>query len=158
MNILAVRRESVEQILRSHWAEYGRHYYARYDFEGVDKPAAEELVERLRGMVGSLKGQSFGPYVVESADDFHYTDPVDNSESPNQGIRIMLEGGSRILYRLSGTGTVGATLRVYAEYYEADPAKHDLDPKEALSGLYKLSCDLGEVLERIQRPGPDVIV
>ncbi len=158
LNILAVRRESVEQIVRAHWTEFGRHYYARYDFEGVDKSAAVELMERLRGMVGSLKGQTFGSYLIEEADDFHYTDPVDHSESPNQGIRIMLEGGSRILYRLSGTGTVGATLRVYAEYYEEDPAKHDLLPQEALSGLFELICEIGEVRERIQRDGPDVIV
>jgi len=158
LNILAVRRESVEQILRSHWAEFGRHYYARYDFEGVDKAAAEGLIENLRNKVGSLKGRSFGAYVVESADDFHYTDPVDNSESPNQGIRIMLEGGSRVLYRLSGTGTVGATLRVYAEYYEPNPEKHDLPPQEALSNLYELICEIGEVRERIERDGPDVIV
>lgn len=158
LNILASRKESVAQIVQAHWKEFGRNYYARYDFEGIDNDAADALIESLRNKLTALPGQQIRSYKVQTAEDFHYVDPVDNSESKHQGILIKLEGGSRILYRLSGTGTVGATLRVYAEYYEPDPAKHALDPVEALSGLFELICEIGEVRERTGRDAPDVIV
>ena len=158
LNILAVRKESVEEITRAHWKEFGRHYYARYDFEGLDKDAAEELILVLRGKLNDLPGQQVGLHVIEAAEDFCYTDPVDKSESEHQGIIITLKSGSRIIYRLSGTGTVGATLRLYAESYEPDPTRQSQEPHENLRDLYELSCEIGEVRERTGRDGPDVTV
>ncbi|MBA1331013.1 phosphoglucomutase, partial [Candidatus Endoriftia persephone str. Guaymas] len=107
LNLLAVRQESVEQIVRDHWRKFGRNFYTRYDYEAVDKAAAEGLMEHLRSRLSALPSSQFGNYTVDYADDFAYTDPVDGSISKNQGIRIGLSGGSRIVYRLSGTGTVG---------------------------------------------------
>ncbi|MEL6679332.1 MAG: alpha-D-glucose phosphate-specific phosphoglucomutase, partial [Pseudomonadota bacterium] len=127
LNILAERKQSVADILAAHWAEYGRNYYSRHDYEGVDKAAAEAMVADLRTRLADLAGQSFAGMTVSAADDFSYTDPVDGSTSANQGIRISFDGGARVVLRLSGTGTVGATLRVYLEQYEADPTRHDQD-------------------------------
>jgi len=158
LNMLAARQQSVADIVHDHWREFGRHYYARYDFEEIDKTAADELIAFLRQEVPELAGRRYGDHVVGSAEDFHYTDPVDKSESKHQGIVITLTDGSRVLYRLSGTGTVEATLRVYAERYEADPARHGLDPHAALSDLFELICTIGDVRRRIGRESPDVIV
>jgi len=158
LNIIAARQQSLPEIMRQHWREFGRHYYARYDFEEVDKAAAEELIAFLRQEVTKLAGRQYGCYTVASAEDFHYTDPVDKSESKHQGIVIAMTDGSRVLYRLSGTGTVGATLRVYAERYEVDPARQDLDPHAALSDLFELICAIADVRRRIGREAPDVIV
>ena len=158
LNILAVEGVSVETILRRHWREFGRNYYARYDFEGVDKDAAEALMNALRDKSPSLRRRSFGPYEVVTCEDFHYIDPVDKSESRRQGIMLEFKGGSRVLYRLSGTGTVGATLRVYAECHEPDSTKHDREARDVLHDLFELICQIGEVRERTGRQGPDVIV
>ena len=157
LNILAVKGESVEAIVKDHWKTYGRNYYSRHDYEEVDKERATELMERLRGMVGSMAGEKYGSYEVKYADDFSYEDPVDGSVSKNQGIRIGFTDGSRIVFRLSGTGTKGATLRLYVESYEPDASKHDRDTQEALKPLIDLAQEIAQIKEYTQRDEPTVI-
>jgi phosphoglucomutase len=157
LNILAVRRESVEAILRSHWQRFGRNYYSRHDYEGVDSAAANGLMTQLRASLGTLPGQSINGATIASADDFAYTDPVDGSVSTAQGIRIGFTDGSRIVFRLSGTGTEGATLRVYLERFEPDPAKHGVETQAALAGLIALADRLVGIRERTGRAAPTVI-
>ncbi|KRT55567.1 alpha-D-glucose phosphate-specific phosphoglucomutase [endosymbiont of Ridgeia piscesae] len=157
LNLLAVRQESVEQIVRDHWRKFGRNFYTRYDYEAVDKAAAEGLMEHLRSRLSALPGSQFGNYTVNYADDFAYTDPIDGSISKNQGIRIGFSGGSRIVYRLSGTGTVGATLRVYLEAYEPDPDKHTLETAEVMQPLVQIATELAEIEARTGRSEPTVI-
>ena len=130
LNVLAARKEPVLDIMRDHWRTYGRNYYARHDYEEVASEGANALMKGLRDRLGALPGQSFGALSVKSADDFSYHDPVDGSDSAHQGIRVLFADGSRIVYRLSGTGTAGATLRVYIERFEAE--KLDMDTGEAL--------------------------
>lgn len=155
LNILAVRKEGVAAIVTAHWTEYGRNVYSRHDYEGIESAAAEGLMEHLRGL--SLKGTRLGAYTVAFNDDFAYTDPVDGSVSKKQGIRVVFEDGSRIVFRLSGTGTEGATLRVYIERYEPDAAKHHLDPQVALADLIAIARDLAEIEARTGRTEPTVI-
>lgn len=157
LNILAARRQSVAEIVREHWRIYGRNYYTRHDYEAVNSSAANDLMDALRAMSVTLPGQSFGGYVVDYADDFRYLDPIDDSVSDKQGIRIGFKDGSRIVYRLSGTGTEGATLRVYIEAYEADPEKHDLDTQLALADLIEIANSLAGIQERTGRAAPTVI-
>ncbi|MFS8860640.1 alpha-D-glucose phosphate-specific phosphoglucomutase [Synechococcus sp. B60.1] len=157
LNILAVRRQSVRQIVEEHWRTYGRTFYSRHDYEGLPVEVAEELMEHLRRSVTSWVGQHFGSQTVAYADDFSYTDPVDGSTSHNQGIRIGFEDGSRIVYRLSGTGTHGATLRVYLERFEPDPSRHGLDPQVALAELIQLADHFAQIRARTGRQQPDVV-
>lgn len=157
LNILAVRGESVADIVQRHWRQYGRDYYTRHDYEAVAGDAAQSLIEALRQQVDSLAGQRLGSYEIELADDFSYTDPVDGSTSQQQGLRILLRGGSRIIYRLSGTGTEGATLRVYIEGHEPDPARQSEDPQIALGELISLADQLAEIEHYTGRSGPDVV-
>ncbi|MEH1774771.1 alpha-D-glucose phosphate-specific phosphoglucomutase [Nostoc sp.] len=157
LNILAVRQQSVEQIVREHWQTYGRNYYSRYDYEEIEIAPANTLIERLRSLLPNLKGKQFGNYEVEYSDDFSYTDPVDGSVSEKQGVRIGFTDGSRIVVRLSGTGTQGATLRVYLESYEPDPAKHDLNPQEALASLITIAQEIAQIRELTGREQPTVI-
>ncbi|HEY9240005.1 MAG TPA: alpha-D-glucose phosphate-specific phosphoglucomutase [Burkholderiaceae bacterium] len=157
LNILAVRGESVEAILRGHWREYGRNFYSRHDYEGIDSAAAAALVAHLRDSLARLPGQTFDGATIASADDFAYTDPVDASVSTAQGIRIGLADGSRIVFRLSGTGTEGATLRVYLERYEPDPARHGVETQQALAPLIALAERLAGIRERTGRDAPTVI-
>jgi len=158
LNILAVRKgESVEAILRGHWAKYGRNYYSRHDYEAIDSAAAEGLMTHLRGSLAGLQGKTIGAYTVALADDFAYTDPVDGSVSTKQGIRVVFTDGSRIVYRLSGTGTEGATLRVYVEKYEPDAAKHDQDTQATLSDLISMANEIAEIAVRTGRTAPTVI-
>ncbi len=157
LNILAVRRESVQAILKSHWAEFGRNYYQRHDYEEVDAKAAEGLMGSLHDRLASMAGQRFGTLVVSEADDFSYKDPVDGSVATGQGVRIVFSGGSRIVYRLSGTGTKGATLRVYIERYEPDRTRHDIAPEQALAELIDTASAIGEIGKRTGRTAPDVI-
>lgn len=157
LNVLAVRKLSVADIVRDHWTRYGRNYYTRHDYEGLDSQAAEGLMTALRKTLDSLPGRSLGGRRVEIADDFAYTDPVDSSVSARQGIRILFEDGARIVYRLSGTGTEGATLRVYIESFEPDPARHDQDTQEVLAGLIAVAGDLAGIKERTGRVAPTVI-
>ena len=157
LDVLAARKQSVDAIVREHWATYGRNYYSRHDYEEVDADGANALIKSLRDSLPSLKGKIFGALEVKDADDFAYHDPVDGSDSKNQGLRVMFADGSRIVYRLSGTGTAGATLRVYIERYEADPAKQFVETQAALSDLVALSRDLAGVERFTGRKAPSVI-
>ena len=157
LNLLAVRKQSVADIVREHWAQYGRDYYSRHDYEGMPLAIGDGIMAHLRGQLNDLTGQAFAGSTVRLADDFSYTDPVDGSVSPNQGIRIIFENGSRIVFRLSGTGTEGATLRIYLERYEPDATQHGHDPQVALKDLIELAEQLGEVKKRSGMAAPTVI-
>ncbi len=157
LNLLAARNESVEDIVRSHWREFGRNFYARHDYEGVDAGRADELMQALRDQAAGLAGQTLDGRTVSLCDDFEYTDPVDGSVSSHQGMRVLFDDGSRIIYRLSGTGTEGATLRVYLERYEPDPTRHDEDAQQALAGLIDAAGQLARIREFTGRERPDVI-
>ena len=157
LNILAVRQESVEDIVRDHWKAYGRNFYSRHDYEEVASAGANQLMDSLRAKLSDLPGQKLGQYEVKYADDFSYTDPVDGSVSEQQGIRIGFTDGSRMVFRLSGTGTKGATLRVYLESYEPDSSKHDEDTQEALSSLITLAEEVAQIREFTGRDEPTVI-
>lgn len=157
LNILAVRKESTLDIVKQHWATYGRNYYSRHDYEEVDTEAANGLMANLRDQLATLPGKSFGALTVETADDFAYNDPVDQSVSKNQGIRILFVGGSRVVFRLSGTGTSGATLRVYIERFEPDAARHDIATQEALADLIAVADEIAGIKTRTGRNEPTVI-
>ena len=157
LNILAVRGESVEAIVRDHWRRFGRNFYTRHDYEGVDSAAAKGLMEHLTAQLAALPGQRFGASTVARADDFSYSDPVDSSVSSGQGIRILFDDASRIVFRLSGTGTEGATLRVYLERYEPDVQQHALETQTALAGLIALADQLAGISVRTGRTHPTVI-
>ncbi|OBZ95288.1 phosphoglucomutase [Pararhizobium polonicum] len=157
LNILAVRMESVQDIARQHWTTYGRNYYSRHDYEEVDADAANGLVTALRDQLATLPGKTFGKLKVATADDFSYNDPIDKSVSNNQGIRILFEGGSRVVFRLSGTGTSGATLRVYIERYEPDASRHDTETQAALADLIAVADEIAGIKTRTGRTEPTVI-
>ena len=163
LNILAVRdKESVEQIVRAHWRRFGRDIYSRHDYEGVDAQAAAGLVDDLRSRLASLPGTGFArpdgsTATVTHADDFAYTDPVDGSLTARQGIRIGFDDDSRIVFRLSGTGTEGATLRVYLERYEADPNLQSADAQVALAPLVAIADEIAGIQERTGRSAPTVV-
>jgi phosphoglucomutase len=157
LNVLAARRESVADIVMQHWREFGRNYYSRHDYEGIDSAAANGLMEALRDKLSDLPGRTLDGRTVSYADDFSYTDPVDGSVSARQGIRIGFDDGARVVFRLSGTGTVGATLRVYLEAYEADPGKQRQDTQEALGPLISIAESVAEIAARTGRSEPDVI-
>lgn len=157
LNILAVKGQSVEELLREHWRTYGRNYYSRHDYEAVDSDRANTLITQLRDKLPTLKGQKFGNYEVAYSDDFSYTDPIDGSVSQKQGVRIGFTDGSRIVFRLSGTGTQGATLRLYVERYEADPAKHNDDPQVALGELIQIADTVAQIKSLTGMDQPTVI-
>jgi phosphoglucomutase len=157
LNIIAARRRSVDLIVRDHWATYGRNYYTRHDYEEVDSAAANDLMDDLRAKIEGLAGRSLEGREVAYADDFAYHDPVDGSTSSRQGIRIGFTDGSRIVFRLSGTGTVGATLRVYIERYEPPHGAHDLETQAALSTLIGIADAVAGISGRIGRSAPSVI-
>ncbi|TGP85905.1 MULTISPECIES: alpha-D-glucose phosphate-specific phosphoglucomutase [unclassified Mesorhizobium] len=157
LNILAARGESCQQIVTEHWAAYGRNYYSRHDYEEVESDRANALVDELRAKLGSLPGTSVRGLKIANADDFAYHDPVDGSTSEHQGIRVLFEGGSRVVFRLSGTGTSGATLRVYIERYEPDKSRHDLDTQEALADLVAAADDIAGIKSHTGRDKPSVI-
>ncbi|MDQ1315997.1 MAG: phosphoglucomutase [Pseudomonadota bacterium] len=157
LNILAKRGQSVEDIVHQHWAEYGRNVYSRHDYEGLPADAANGLMAHLKSRFASLPGQNFGRYTVRLCDDFSYTDPIDGSVSTGQGLRVIFEDGSRIVFRLSGTGTEGATLRIYLEAFESDPAKQRMDAQEALGELIGIAHELSELKARTGREQPTVI-
>jgi phosphoglucomutase len=157
LNILAVTGKSVEDIIRDHWQTYGRNFYSRHDYEEVATEPATQLMDRLRGMLGEMSGKKFGNYEVKYADDFSYSDPVDGSVSQKQGIRIGFTDGSRIVFRLSGTGTKGATLRLYVESYESNASKHNVETQEALKPLIDLAQEIAQIKEYTQRDEPTVI-
>ncbi len=157
LNILAARKTSVAAIVREHWATYGRHYYSRHDYEEVEADGANALIKALDDRLTKLPGQKFGALEVAKADDFAYHDPVDGSDTAHQGIRLHFVDGSRLVYRLSGTGTAGATLRVYIERFEPDPARHDLETQGALADLIALSRSLPEIERYTGRTSPTTI-
>jgi len=157
LNILAVERKPVEQLLREHWRQYGRNYYSRHDYEAVDANAANKLMDDLRAEVTSMPGKRIAGYTVDRADDFAYTDPIDQSVSNKQGIRVEFSDGSRIVFRLSGTGTEGATLRVYIERFEPDASKHAIDTQSALAGLIAAAEEIASIKARTGRDKPTVV-
>ncbi|NJD07602.1 MAG: alpha-D-glucose phosphate-specific phosphoglucomutase, partial [Methylococcaceae bacterium] len=154
LNLVALRKQSVAEIVREHWRRFGRDYYSRHDYENVDSQIAEGIMAGLESRLAELPGQVFGDYRVTFADDFRYSDPVDGSVSEHQGIRIGFENGSRMVFRLSGTGTEGATLRIYLERYARDSAQHDQDTQTALADLVELAETLSGVkrLSGMDRP------
>lgn len=157
LNILAVKGESVEKIVQEHWRKFGRNFYSRHDYEGLESDSANDLMSHLRESLVGLAGKCFGDYEVEVADEFNYRDPVDGSLSTGQGIRIIFRGSSRIVFRLSGTGTEGATLRVYLEKYEMDSGRHNQDAQEALSDLIVIADNIAQIHARTGRDIPSVI-
>lgn len=157
LNILAVSKKSVSELMINHWKTYGRNYYCRHDYEAVDSDIANDLMNTLRDKLSSLKGRNEAGITVSSADEFSYDDPVDGSHSKNQGIRIFFEGGGRAVFRLSGTGTQGATIRVYLEQLETNPSSLQNNPHEALSNIAQAANILSELSLRTGRNKPDVI-
>lgn len=157
LDVLASRQQSVEAIVREHWVQFGRNVYSRHDYEGIKSEAAKTLIDNLRAQSASLVGKQFGKYQVAGSDDFSYTDPVDNSVSTRQGIRVLFEDGSRIVFRLSGTGTEDATLRVYLESFEPETSKHGLDAQEALAELIRIADEIAGIRKYTGREKPSVI-
>ena len=157
LNILAVTGRSVADLMADHWATFGRNYYSRHDYEDVETDRANALYDGLRARLGTLPGQSFADLTVETADEFAYDDPVDGSHSAAQGLRIGFVGGGRAVFRLSGTGTVGATLRVYLEALETDPARLHRDAAEALAPIAAAADALAGIRHHTGRAAPDVI-
>jgi len=157
LNLLAVRKMSVQEIVREHWRRFGRNFYTRYDYEEIDLDAANGLMQQLQARLAELPGSRLDGYTVDYADNFAYTDPVDGSVSENQGVRIGFSDGSRIVYRLSGTGTAGATLRVYLESYEPDPEKQDRETAAVMQPLAGIATGMAEIESRTGRSEPTVI-
>jgi phosphoglucomutase len=156
LNILAVRREPVAKILASHWSIYGRDYYSRHDFENIPTENADNLMDQLKTSLATLPGRQFGNQIVASCDEFSYHDPVDGSVSHNQGIRIYFEAGGRAVFRLSGTGTQGATLRLYLEQYEAADGDHLREPQQALQNVQHAALAICQLEKLTGRTQPDV--
>jgi phosphoglucomutase len=157
LNILAATGKGVEDIVRDHWRRFGRNYYSRHDYEAIDADQASTLIDDLRASLPTLSGKRFSGYTVQRADDFAYIDPIDGSVSTKQGVRVELTDGSRVVYRLSGTGTEGATLRVYIERFEADATKHAIDTQSALSGLIAAADEISDLKARTGRARPTVV-
>jgi len=157
LNIMAKRGQSVEEIVKEHWQTYGRTYYSRHDYEEVDKDPANTLMDQLRSRLFQLPGQQFNGYEIDLADDFSYTDPIDGSVAEKQGIRLVFKDGSRIVFRLSGTGTHGATLRVYLERYEPDQTKQNQETQTALADLINIADEIAQIKTLTGRDQPSVI-
>ena len=157
LNIIAEKKQSVEQIVMAHWAEYGRNVYSRHDYEAIPTEAANGVMEHLHAQFAVLPNQFFGKYKVKTCDDFSYTDPIDGSLSTGQGVRILFDDGSRIVFRLSGTGTEGATLRIYLEAFEPNVANHHLDAQVALAEMITIALEISQLKQRTGRDAPTVI-
>ncbi len=157
LNLIAIKKQSVSQIVTGHWARFGRNYYCRHDYEAIDSQIADDLMKHLENSLNELQGQSYGNYQLQDCDNFSYTDPVDNGISSNQGIRLLFSDGSRIVFRLSGTGTEGATLRVYIEKFEADISRQNSDTQLVLSELIEIADKVAQIQARTGRTTPDVI-
>lgn len=157
LNILACKKISVEAILMAHWAEFGRNVYSRHDYESIPTDAANSVIQHIKAQFESLPGQTFGAYQVKTCDDFSYHDSIDGSISNNQGIRILFEGGSRIVFRLSGTGTEGATIRIYLEAFDQNSKNHHLDAQVALAEMIKIALQISQLKEKTGRNRPTVI-
>ncbi|MDK9696355.1 MAG: alpha-D-glucose phosphate-specific phosphoglucomutase [Siculibacillus sp.] len=157
LDIIAARKQSIAEIVHDHWKTHGRDYYSRHDYEGLPTDVADALFADLRASLPSLPGKVSVGLVIESADDFAYTDPTDGSVSTKQGVRIAFDNGGRAIFRLSGTGTEGATLRLYVEIYEPDPERQDLDPQMVLAGVLEAANSLAGIERRTGRDRPNVI-
>jgi phosphoglucomutase len=157
LNLLAVTGKSVNRLVAEHWAKYGRNYYSRHDYEAINSAKAETLMNELRGKLGGLKGRKLDGYEIEVADDFSYTDPIDGSISERQGVRLLFVDGSRIVFRLSGTGTEGATLRVYFEKYEANKGRHFFPPQIVLADLIKIAGEVANIQGHTGLATPTVV-
>lgn len=157
LNIIAAKKMGVEAILKAHWLEYGRNVYSRHDYEAIPTEAANSVIAHIKSQFSSLPNQKFGHYTVKLCDDFSYHDSIDGSVSNNQGIRILFTDGSRIVFRLSGTGTEGATLRIYLEAYEPDSTKHHLDAQVALAEMIQIALQISQLIEKTGRVAPTVI-
>ena len=157
LNVIAKRGQTVEEIVKDHWSQYGRTYYSRHDYEEVEKDPANQLMETLRSNLSTLPGKQYNGYEIDLADDFSYTDPIDGSIAEKQGVRIVFKDGSRIVFRLSGTGTQGATLRVYLERYEPQQGKQNEDTQTALSDLINIADEIAQIKTFTGRNEPSVI-
>jgi phosphoglucomutase len=157
LNILAIKRQSVEQIVKRHWLQFGRNVYSRHDYEDLSLDAANGVIDHLRDNFTAMTGKTFGQYTIQTCDDFSYTDLIDGSISTQQGLRILFTDGSRIVFRLSGTGTLGATLRIYLEAFESDTNKHDLDAQTLLAEMIQIAMQISELKQRTGRDTPTVI-
>jgi phosphoglucomutase len=157
LNILAVKQESVARILHDHFHRFGRNYYSRHDFEAIDTAKADAMFVGLRAALPGLKGRDFDGLVVTHADDFAYTDPVDGSVSTRQGVRVLFDGGSRAVFRLSGTGTEGATLRLYLERFVTGPDELSEDPQSALGPVIRAAHQIAGIAAHTGRTEPDVV-
>ena len=155
LNILAVRRQSVAGVMADHWAEFGRTYYSRHDYEAIASDVANALMADLRAALPAMAGRQAGALIEKSAEDFAYTDPVDGSVATAQGVQIRFHGGARAVLRLSGTGTEGATLRVYLERF--DGTDFGQDPQAALAPVIAAVEALAGIAARTGRAEPDVI-
>jgi len=157
LNLIARKNKSVKEIVYEHWHKFGRDIYSRHDYEALERPLANTVYDQLRDKLNTLPGQKANGYVVSDADEFTYIDPIDGSHSKNQGLRIRFEDGSRIVYRLSGTGTVGATLRIYIERFTQDPSQFDTDPQTALAPLIAIAEQFCNIKKKTGLTKPDVI-
>ena len=157
LNIIVESRKPARSIVREHWQRFGRDYFTRHDFEGLDAARAGDMMSRLRDRISSLPGERAGELLIDAADDFAYTDPVDGSVSEGQGVRVFFNDGSRVVYRLSGTGTSNATLRLYCDKYESDPSLMGLDTQKTLAVPLKAAGDIAGIAEFTGRTAPDVI-
>jgi len=148
---------SVEDIVKEHWKTYGRNFFTRYDYEEVESDKANQMMDHLSQLITSAAGKTFGGYTVDKADNFEYKDPIDHSVSKNQGIRFIFTDGSRLIFRLSGTGSSGATIRVYIDQYEADPSKVNREASDALKDLVAIALDVSQLVQFTGRKEPTVI-
>ncbi len=156
LSLLGATGRSVESLVREHWHTYGRNYYTRHDYEGVAVDSANLLMTQLRTALPSLPGRKFGARTLVLADDFAYADPIDGSVSKAQGVRLIFDDDARVIFRLSGTGTEGATLRLYLERYEADPALQEVPVQTALADLAALANTLAGIEQHTGMSGPSV--
>ncbi|APC92014.1 MULTISPECIES: alpha-D-glucose phosphate-specific phosphoglucomutase [Francisella] len=145
LNLVAATNKSVDELVIEHWQKFGRNFYSRHDYEAIDSEVANQIITTLRAKLSQLNQITYNKFFIEKSDDFIYKDPIDNSISNNQGIRVIFEDGSRIVFRLSGTGTQGATLRIYLEKYESDSKKFDIPTQQALADLIEIAEDLIKV-------------
>ena len=157
LNILAARHQSVKDVISDHWLTYGRHYYSRHDYEGIEKGKAEAVMSGLSEKLENLVGKTYQGETVSKADNFSYHDPVDGSVSHNQGLRVEFESGSRFVIRLSGTGTVGATLRLYLEKYEPGDGDLEQNVQTALRPMAEIAEEIAAIKRTIDRPQPSLI-
>ena len=157
LNLIAVRNQPLSEIVKNHWTQFGRDYFTRHDYEAVNGERAQEMIEQLRNQLPKLPGKEFAGLSIESADDFRYSDPIDGSETTGQGVRIYFASGGRVVVRLSGTGTEGATLRVYLDSYQNDPARLGQDPQRALAALKEAADQIVGIKRYTGRDKPDVI-